>query len=168
MPATYESLASTVVSGTSTQTISFTSISNAYTDLVIVLNCLGINGTGAVRVQFNSDTGANYSTTVLYADASPSVQSTATFSQSYMQLNAGYNVSATIPSLFKIDIFNYAGSTNKSIFSQASIYNPGSGAATAVSGLWRNTSAISSVQLVTSGNYFVADTTATLYGIKKA
>lgn len=168
MPATYDSLASTVVSGTSTQTISFTSISNAYTDLVVILNCLGINGTGAVRVQFNSDTGANYSRTVLYADGTPSVQSTASYNQNYIQLNEGYNVSATIPSMFKIDIFNYAGSTNKSIFSQASLYNPGSGAATTVSGLWRSTAAISSIQLVTSGNYFVADTTATVYGILRA
>ena len=167
MPATYEPIATTTVSGTSTTTITFNSIPATYTDLIVILNCLGINGTGAVRLALNADNGSNYSRTYLYGDGSSASSSRET-SSNYITLNAGVNVSSTVPSFFKIDLFGYAGSTNKTILADTSMDYNGSGIVNRTVGLWRSTSAINSVRFLTSGNYFNSGTTATLYGILKA
>jgi len=59
--ATYEPIATTTVSGSSTSTVTFSSISGTYTDLVIIGN-LGSQTTNAFPyLQFNGDTGSNYS-----------------------------------------------------------------------------------------------------------
>jgi len=60
MPATYEPIASTKVTGSSTTQIDFTSIPATYTDLVISLNIVNGTSLNALYMRFNNDTGANY------------------------------------------------------------------------------------------------------------
>ena len=89
-------------------------------------------------------------------------------SQTYMNLSWARQIQTSIPMLATLDIFSYAGSTYKTALSQLSNDNNGSGATASTVGLWRSTSAITSINLFMSGTTFQAGTTATLYGIKSA
>jgi hypothetical protein len=165
MPATYEPIATTTL-GSATATISFTSISASYTDIRIVL--VGSHETTAstLRMQVNSDTGTNYSYTELIGDGATASSSRGTSSSRINCGNANFN--NTQPSLITADWFSYAGSTNKTCLVTASQDRNGSGSVLRTVGLWRSTSAITSVQLFPASGNFATGTTATLYGILKA
>ena len=70
MPATYEPISTVTLSSAAAQ-INFTGIPNTYTDLrvcVVAFTASGYNT--AVWYRFNSDTGSNYSSTILSANGS--------------------------------------------------------------------------------------------------
>lgn len=162
--ATYEPIATTTLTSTVTS-ITFSSIPNTYTDLKLVLVILGV---GAVRIQPNSDAGPRFSTTVLLGNGS-SASSTSNPSTSFgINLAEIIAPSSTIPTLYTADIFSYAGSTNKTILASANGDRNGSGSVGNLVGLWRDTSAITSVKIDSNGNDYYSGTTATLYGIKNA
>ena len=76
MPATYDKIATyTLPSATSSYT--FTSIPSTYTDLVLVVSArmTGGGGASAIQLQFNGDTGSNYSITTLNGDGSSATSS---------------------------------------------------------------------------------------------
>ena len=167
MPATYEPIATTTL-GSAAATISFTSITSAYTDLVIVVSNIKSSGSAAsFTMQFNSDTASNYSMTRLAGDGSSPTSSRGT-SQTQIGLTNGNNLSTTVPGMFIINVFSYAGSTNKTVLSQFSREDPGAGQLNVTVGLYRSTTAISSIQFATNSPNIAADTTVTLYGILKA
>jgi len=165
MPATYEPIATTTL-GTAAASITFSSISSAYTDLRLVL--VGTTATDdGCRLRFNSDTGSNYSVTRLRGNGTAAASDRFT---SQTSIIAGAAVlSATTPTLRVFDLFSYAGSTNKTLLlSEASDFN-GTGAVSNIVGLWRNSSAINTILIFTSaGVNFSVGTTATLYGILRA
>jgi hypothetical protein len=162
MPATYEPIATTTL-GTAAATISFTSISSAYTDIRYVAS-IKATASSSIRVQLNGDTGTNYSSTFLWGDGA-SASSFRNTNSNY--LTGSYSVSTT-PLLWTFDFFNYAGSTNKTALQTHSNDNNGSGEVARVVGLWRNTAAINRIDLLCAGSTFAAGTTVTLYGILKA
>lgn len=65
MTATYDCIASATTSAT-TSTITFTSIPNTYTDLVLVINNANVSATSFIGMRFNNDTGSNYGSVRLY------------------------------------------------------------------------------------------------------
>jgi hypothetical protein len=77
---------------------------------------------------------------------------------------------ATYATLIEADIFSYAGSTNKTVLNKVATDKNGSGGVEYNVGLWRSTSAITSISLTleASAQDFPVGTTATLYGILKA
>ena len=161
MAATYTSIATTTASG-STTTITFSSISSAYTDLVLVI---AGNQSSAGQVDFrvgngSIDSGSNYSTTSLYGDGSTAGSlrySGAT------QINIGYSDTSQNNTI--VHLMNYSNTTTyKTVLSRSAA------AATATSarvGLWRSTSAINTISII-GGNNWSSTTTFTLYGIKSA
>jgi hypothetical protein len=152
----------TTTLGTASATITFSSIPATYTDLRLVLTGWP-DVTTTIGVQFNSDTGSNYSRTRLYGDGT-SAGSDRNTSQVY--LGSGSLFSTTAPGLLTIDIFSYAGSTNKTALCTASSDQNGSGQVQRNVGLWRSTAAITSIYLYCVGGVdFQSGTTATLYGI---
>ena len=169
MPATYDSIATTTL-GSAAATITFSSIPATYTDLRIVLSATYANP-DSPRLRFNS-TSTGYSRTFVGG------QGTTASSGSYQNEASiflgdsgwfGILGSTTIPDLTTIDIFSYAGSTNKTILSTTSCDKNGTGFTISYVGLWRNTAAINTILLATtSGNNYNSGTTATLYGIKAA
>ena len=165
MPVTYENLATTTL-GTAAASITFSSISSAYTDLRLVL--VGTTATDdGCRLRFNSDTGSNYSVTRLRGNGTSAASDRFT---SQTSIIAGATVlSATTPTLRIFDLFSYAGSSNKTLLlSEAADLN-GTGGVSRIVGLWRNTSAINAIEIFTSsGVNFSVGTTATLYGILRA
>lgn len=165
MPATYESIATTTL-GSAAQNIEFTSIPGTYTDLRIILTARGTSDALPSGLQFNGDTGTNYSRTRLGGDGT-TASSARTANASYVNL-AQYGLMIANPQLYIIDIFSYAGSTNKTCLLEESGDRNGAGQVQRQVGLWRNTNAITSIKLYTLYDQFASGTTATLYGILKA
>jgi hypothetical protein len=112
MPDTSTEVAiATTTLGSSAASITFNSISSAYTDLRLVLNAQTVYaGVSGVEFQFNSDTGTNYSYTRLRGNGTSASSSAASNNASGY---AGYTVQSPNWSLHNIDIFSYAGSTKQ-------------------------------------------------------
>jgi hypothetical protein len=129
----------------------------------------GTNATGNQDVvfQYNNDTATNYSFTYLNGSGTAAGSGIVT-STSNIQINAGAGISTTIPYMALVDIFSYAGSTYKTSLSHLSNDQNGSGSVVEIVGLWRSTSAITSIKIFSSSGNLNAGTTATIYGILKA
>ena len=168
MANTYELISSYTVGAGGAASIDFSSIPSTYTDLRVILT-----GTTASQsfpfLRFNSDTATNYSGT--YLDGSGSAASSLRDSNISGIYIAGANgdFTSTQISTAQIDIFSYAGSTYKTFLSRVSQDRNGSGATGMTVGLFRSTSAISSITLTSDFTAtFATGSTATLYGIKSA
>jgi hypothetical protein len=168
MPATYDPIATqTLVSAAAT--VTFSSISGTYTDLVLVI-AGSMSGSGnTVFVRFNSDTASNYSATYLGGSGSTAYSGRSSNNTNGIGLgafNAGYTTGR-----FNIvaQIQNYSNSTtNKTLISRWSDATSG-GASESFSGLWRNTGAITSLEIRNNGGHnFTSGSMFTLYGIKAA
>jgi hypothetical protein len=168
MPATYEPIATTTL-GSAAATITFSSISSAYTDLRLVLVCTTDTGGKSPQIRLNSDSGTNYSMTELTGDGATAATNRQSNRAQVDLYYSGTGTSATIPMMWTIDFFSYAGSTNKTMLITRSSDQNGSGEVMTEVSLWRNTSAIDTIllRLSTTGNY-ATGTTATLYGILRA
>ena len=171
MPATYEPIASTTLSTTSVGSVSFNSIPGTYTDLVLVTS---LRDTANARsddiwIRFNGSSSTEYSRTYFFGDGagagSGRQSSTTFFAFAYVPAN-------TAPAnLFSSDITHIMSYANTSVFKTALSVWGDSGVATGRTvGLWRNTSAITSLQIncYTGGSLFAAGSTFSLYGIKAA
>ena len=163
MPATYEPIATTTL-GSAAASVSFSSIPATYTDLrLVVTGGTSVSGTYA-WIQYNSDTASNYSTTRVDGDGSGAASSrttSATFIRNSTSLDSN-------PNLVITDIFSYAGSTFKTCLIDTAADQNGSGRVTRTVGLWRSTSAITSILFSANSGNLNVGTTATLYGIKNA
>jgi hypothetical protein len=161
--STEVAIATTTLSS-ATGSISFTSIPATYTDLRVVFTGTDNASAGyTLRLNYNSDTGNNYSFIRLNGDGSaPYTSANATVDYIF----CGSLPSADIPMFCGIDIFSYAGSTFKTALVTSTTDRNGAGYVNANIGLWRSTAAITSVQLaLSSPGAFKIGTTATLYGI---
>jgi len=165
MATTYDKIASTTL-GSAAASITFSSIAASWTDIRLVLVAKGDGGLANARLTYNSDNGTNYSRTTLGGNGSTtsSYQNT---NNTYIDLGLA-NLSETIPSMLTYDIFSYAGSTFKTVLLTSSQDYNGSGAVERIVGLWRSTSAITTIKIESTINNYAAGTIATLYGILKA
>lgn len=161
---TYESIATTTL-GSAQPSVTFSSISSSYTDLVIVVQLTTAAPTN-MRIRFNGDTTANYSNTTISGDGSTATSVRETGNTAALLDWNAYPTSTTIATLI-INIINYANTTTYKTFINRA--NNASGGAEANVGLWRSTSAINEVQVRTSsGGNIAVGSTFTLYGITKA
>jgi hypothetical protein len=162
MPATYEPIATTTVSGTSTTNVGFSSIPQTYTDLVLIYNG-SVNYTNTYYVMYyNGDsTLTNYSNTGI-GGFNTSVTS---YTNGYIYL--GFSGSASVPVNCIANIQNY---TNTTTFKTGLMrFNNTNNETSAGVGLWRNTAAINSINIYSYyGGAFNSGSTFTLYGIKAA
>jgi hypothetical protein len=165
--STYTPLATTTL-GSSVNSYTFSSIPSTYTDLIIVQSAFVANQ-DQTRIQFNSDTGSNYSNTDLWGSGSAagSVRST---SQTSMQTAyyAAVDISPAVTTWI-YQIMNYSNTTTyKTVLVRANNAASGRGVDASV-GLWRSTAAITSVSLnMDSAHQFTSGSTFSLYGIKAA
>ena len=163
--ATYEPIATTTL-GTAVGSITFSSITSAYTDLRLVFVCTNVSGGDQVKITFNGIAGTSYSSTYMYGDGTSAGGSPNT---NQPDINvAVIGTSTTQPTMYTVDVFSYAGSTNKTILATANENKNGSGGISYTVGLLRNTAAITSMTVFKSGGTYAVGTTATLYGIKAA
>jgi len=162
MTATYDCIATTTLTNNTTQSVTFSSISGNYTDLVIV--CLASNDTNArnLLLRMNSDTGGNYSNTRIFGDGSAAYSERST-NTTYMSIGINGN-SSTNFSTHIINVMNYSNTTTY----KTAIARSGYATAYVDSyvGLWRSTSAITSIEVTTGAVNWRSGSTFTLYGIK--
>jgi hypothetical protein len=167
MPRTYEPIATTTL-GSTANNVNFASISQAYTDLVIVTN-FQPNTLSPFRLYVGNgsiDTGNNYSNTQLKGDGT-SASSNRASNQGYW--NAGY-VGSAARCMHTISIMNYTNTTTfKTALLAFSTAVADSEAVIRTAALWRSTSAINTIEFRTNaGELFAVGSTFTLYGIKAA
>jgi len=158
MPKTYEPIATTTL-GSATASYTFSSIPATYTDLVLVAN-FSKSAAARLDMQFNGDTGSNYSYTRLNGNGTSASSDRLS---NFGVIDAGYTDTTISTSIIQIN--NYANTTTQKtamIRANASSLNVG-----LFLGLWRSTAAINSITLG-GGNNLQTGSTFTLYGIKAA
>ena len=165
--ATYTPIQTTTVSGTSTNNVTFSSIPSTYTDLVLSINNGGTSVAQGYAFQFNGDTGTNYSFTTFW---SPSTGSTpgafrTTNTTSISQFSGLAGNTSTIVLAANINIMNYSNTTTYKTLLQRSQSEQ---TTQVLVGLWRNTSAITSINLFMGSGNIQSGSTFTLYGIASA
>jgi hypothetical protein len=166
MPATYEPIATTI-SGSTTARFTFSSIGNSYTDLVLIFRGT-VTPSDGLALQLNNDSATNYSNTFLAGNGS-TVSTNRNTTQNYIYLDNLGVLSGSTPGFYRINLFSYAGSTNKTILIETSSDKNGSGSVERIVGLWRSTSAITDISIFSQNGYTInAGFSATLYGILKA
>lgn len=156
---TYVALQKTTVSGSSTSTVTLSSIPQGYTDLVLVFE--GTESANQyIAFQVNSDTGSNYSWTRMYGDGSTAYSSQGN-SVTFGRLGIGDPSSGR--TITTSHFMNYSNSTTyKSILSRSS----GGGFVGSLVNLWRSTAAITSITiLTTTSDTFTSGSTFSLYGV---
>lgn len=163
MPMTYEPIATTTL-GSAQASVTFSSISGSYTDLIIICQVAFDPAANELRLRFNSDAGSNYSYTRLQGNGASASSSRFT-NDNHIHIGSPGN-SLVIGNSINF-IHNYSNSTtNKTVLSRSNFSNR---EVMATVGLWRNTSAITSVYIDNSGGQnMTAGSTFTLYGIKAA
>ncbi len=173
IPPSYESIASASGTGSSA-TITFSSIPSTYVALQV--RFLGRTTSASTSQQnlflrFNGVSSASYARHYLQGDGSAV---SASGSSGDTEILAGQVINdgeaANRMSVSIIDIHNYASTTqNKTVRTFDGTEKNGSGLIWLRSGLFVNTSAITSLSLITSnGNAFTTSTQVALYGIKGA
>ena len=160
--ATYEPLATTTLS-TATASVTFSSISGSYTDLVLICWVKTSSNDIGLRMQFNSDTGSNYSVTQLFGNGT-TAGSNRQSSQSSIRWA---NNLGTAGGIGIANIQNYANTTTyKTIVNRGGFASYGTMASV---GLWRNTNAITSIKIFDEDSSNMdSGSTFTLYGIASA
>lgn len=160
MPATYEPIQTLVANG-SQSTITFSSIPQTYTDLVLVASGNASTGTGVI-MRFNNSSATAYHYYGMYGTSSEYVAN-AEFNLSGMNITNMYPTAAEVRGSI-VNIFNYTSNQSKSILINRN--EPTSFVQKNVC-LWTNGSAITRIDLVAGSNYD-SGTRFTIYGIKAA
>jgi hypothetical protein len=167
MPAgkTYTPIARTTLSSAAAS-VTFSSISGSYTDLILVSNLGGSVSGEAVRIQINSDSGSNYSYTAMRGNGTSATSERATSATS-LRISTGVGVTTNTSDMTIItNLQNYSNTTTfKTLISRAG--QAANGTESSV-GLWRSTSAINAIQVSNTNGNIVAGSTFTLYGILAA
>ena len=163
--SSYESIQTVTVGGGGSATVSFTSIPATYKHLQIRASAKAVNNDQGYFMQFNSDTGTNYNTHLLYGNgASVTALSNNTWAGMDIAPTSSSNFSAIV-----VDILDYTDTNkNTTIRSLSGVDNNGSGYATLASGLWRNTAAVTSLTIreILGGGNITEFSSFALYGIK--
>ena len=169
-PTDYESIATTTVGVGGASTVTFTSIPSTYSHLQIRIMGRGTfaNSLDNTLVQFNSDTASNYSQHQLAGSGSAaSAEGAASQTSMYAGLYPAALAGANIFGVAIIDILDYANTNKyKTIRTLSGNDQNGSGYVVLRSGSWRNTAAITSIQLPIGAGLYGQYSSFALYGIK--
>jgi hypothetical protein len=164
--ATYEPIATTTL-GSNQTSVTFSSL-GSYTDIIAIVT-ITTDSAGSLFLRFNGDTATNYSHARMGGNGSTATSGKGT---SATRMQIGYHSTGTNPTnpgVSKVHLFNYGGSTFKSVLCETAGDNNGSGDVSRYVGLWRSTAAVTSVTFDVGGTInFKTGSTFTLYGIARA
>ena len=140
--------------------VTFSSIPQTYTDLVLEVTYLNTTAASHLWFTLNGDSGTNYSRTRIYGDGTTAV-SDRTSNVSYID---GIYADTTNRAVASVAIQSYANTATykTALFRQS---NSASAAATFV-GLWRSTAAVTSVTFTAGSSQIAAGSTFRLYGVR--
>jgi hypothetical protein len=154
----YIALANITLSSTDSEIV-FANIPNTYRDLVLIIAAKRTNsGTQTVRVQFNSDTGSNYSWVTMSGNGSTASSSTG----SDTNLLAG-DIDDSYFNTQVVQVMDYSATDkHKTVIVRRNRNDRTS----ADAGRWASTSAITSIKIFDAGSStFTIGSTFALYGI---
>jgi hypothetical protein len=158
MAATYTPIAS-ITLGAAAASVTFSSIPQTYTDLVLVGS---VNTTAGLDYWYrlNSDSGSNYSNTQVRGNGTSAI--------SFRVANATLNyfnggAAPTTQHSFTMNLMNYSNTTTNK--TQLIRYDNAAQETILRVGLYRSTAAISTVLIQTDSSTFTAGSTFNLYGI---
>jgi hypothetical protein len=174
MANTYTLISSNVLASSAT-TVTFSSIPSTYTDLVLLMSVRGNLNNLATRIRWNSDATGLYSISALIGQGTNGVfnnSSTNNIEFDTSRTNQA-NSSFTANTFTSIEVYlpNYNSTTAKPFGSISAAENNSASVANieTVAGLYRGTSAISSVLIIPgNSNNFVTGSSFYLYGIKNS
>ena len=170
----FESIATVTVGGGGAANVEFTSIPATYQHLQIrgiLRDQRATYGNSGPLVQFNSDTGSNYSWHDIYGDGSSAVARGAANTVDMGSVGgAGGGAPANVFGALVIDILDYADTNKyKTVRYLGGQDQNGAGEIFFGSGLWMNTNAVTQLDITSfTGNSFVQYSSFALYGIKGA
>ena len=167
--ATYTPIATTTLSSNSTS-VTFSSISSSYTDLVLVMSFKTTTNASQPYIQFNSDTGTsttNYSTTSLRGNGTSASSGRHTNNFGWYPMPGPGIGTAGNFNIWTVNVMNYYNNTTfktgTSRFTNSSSYSAGN------SHLWRSTATISTITITyETSNDLQSGSMFTLYGIAAA
>ena len=172
--SSYGSIATVTVGSGGAANVAFTSIPATYTHLQVRAISRSDRASSAgdgMLVQFNLDTGANYSYHFLQGDGSSAIAGSGTSVTSMIIPRSGSATqTAGIFGATVLDILDYKDTNKyKTIRTLGGNDANGSGIVSFFSGSWQNTNAIASITIdQQNGSNFVQYTQFALYGIKGA
>lgn len=165
--STYTPLATSTL-GSAAASVTFSSISGAYTDLVIVSNILANVGSPtdySLKLTFNNDGTSVYSVTKLTGNGTTATSARSSNTAYIPIWDQGY-FSTTQPTTIITNVQNYSNTTTyKTALTRG---NAAAYATQATVGLWRSTSTITRLDLAAENGSFGTGSTFTLYGIVAA
>ena len=151
--------------GTATSTVTFSSISGSYTDLVLVATA-NVSASGYSKLYFNGVTTTTYSATHLYGTGTVIGTARQTTGDGLGYIQCYYIFTGSNQAMLEINLQNYSNTTTNKTFlikESDATYE-----IQAKAGLWQSTNAITSITLErVTGNWSVGST-FTLYGILAA
>jgi len=163
--SSYESIASATGTGSS-GTITFSSIPTTYQHLQ--LRFLGFSATAGftVTMTVNGAGGTNYATHLLYGNGSSASASGAANTAAVKVSQEVVGTESSNGTAGIIDIHDYASTTkNKTFRIFSGMDKNGNGEIDLMSGVYKSTTAITSISLIIGGNWTTTSTFA-LYGIR--
>jgi hypothetical protein len=165
MASTYEPIATQTL-GSATSSVTFSSITGSYTDLVLIINGSVTSGNPSVWMRLNSDSGSNYSFTRVTGNGT-SALSSFEVSQTKANIASAFGMTTTYETNLVVQIMNYSNTTtNKTTITRAN--TPSLGTEASVN-LYRSTSAITAIEILnSSATNFSTGSTFSLYGVKSA
>lgn len=162
----YESIATITVGSGGAADVTFTSVPSTYKHLQIrAMASGGSSGGYSCFMQFNSDSGSNYSYHGIRGDGS-SAAALAASNSTYAYVGTGQTITNGFAG-FVIDILEYKN-TNiyKTTRALAGGDANGSGYMALGSGNWRNTQAVDTIKLTNNNGNWNQYSSFALYGIK--
>lgn len=170
----YDSIATLSGNGSASQ-LTFSSIPSTYTHLQVRLIARGTRSfpSEQLYIRLNGDGGNNYAYHYLYGEYGASVAVGAQASTNTFLVNEfpAANETANIYSTSVIDLLDYTNSSKNKTFRSLSGYDNNGNTSNYIgkvwvgSGLWMNTSAVTSLTVLSNGA-FASGTRIGLYGIK--
>jgi len=161
MTATYDCIATTTL-GSAQSSVTFSSISGSFTDLVLICNTQRTANAGnPIRFRYNSDSGSNYSQTNMWGNGS-SANSDRLTNTTYQEI-----FGLPVSSAFSTQIVNIQNYSNATTYKTSLLRgNNASQQVIQIVGLWRNTNAITAIEIFVAADNIASGSTFTLYGIK--
>jgi hypothetical protein len=167
--STYTPIYATTI-GSNTSSITLSNIPTTFTDLVLVISVISTSNVGNyIHLQYNGDTGSNYSTTILSGTGSSAVSqrfnNRTNFNIDY------YATPNTTVGTRIVQIQNYSNTTTYKtglLRADRATGTDNVGGTDATVGLWRSTAPITSIKITHDTAQFASGSTITLYGIKAA
>jgi hypothetical protein len=164
MPAgvsAYTALAN-VTLGSTAATVTFSSISSSFRDLVLIVNGTINTASSGITFRLNGDTSSSYSVVDMYGDGSTTGSGSGTGTRGYLN----YFNFTNSQSVWVANFMDYSATDkHTTVLSRA---NNSSSGTEALACRWANTSAVTSIEVTAfvGGSYvFNAGSTFALYGV---